>query len=430
MADLRVNPSRTQSLRTSATKPLDPATLADQAALARLADTWQSNPALGALPRQDTLAAVVQRAMAAQPAVSIEEQCDPPSDDRTPRPSTQLGDKPVKHSWEAIPPQEAGAWRQLKEDPALEHLTPAQQAEFKQLAKALGNSPRAREALTKLLLSGKLTDQDLAGGKILLDNLVKLLADPKAAGIDAKTLLAQTLIEIADPATINQQDRGTCAATSVQIHLALTHPSEYVRLVAGLSSPEGKVKLANGDTLSRVSDWAAADGGRSLPSKLLQPAFMTYAIGRNGTYSNTTDKETKTVTGPSLIPFLTTTYTIKTHGGGLSDREVTRLESGVFDQKEHTVNTGNTVNYVDPKKYTDMNAAFAELQKAVARGPVTVGIDWPGLKNAGHEIVVTAIKNGKVHFINPWGKVQSMDAAEFKILMLGYSVPAASGSGK
>ncbi len=237
MADLRLNLGRTQSLRTCATRPLDPAMLPERVVSARSADTWQANAALGALTEKETLASVVQRARAAKPPLSIEEQCDPPADDRTPRPSTELKDKPIPHSWEEVPPQEASAWRQLKEETALERLTPAQQAEFKKLAKALGNSPRAREALTKLLLSGKLTDKDLAGGKTLLHNLVKLLDDPKAFCIDARTLLAQTMIEIADPATINQQDRGTCAATSVQIHLALTHPSEYVRLVAGLSSP-------------------------------------------------------------------------------------------------------------------------------------------------------------------------------------------------
>ena len=55
---------------------------------------------------------------------------------------------------------------------------------------------------------------------------------------------------------------------------------EEYALLRGLASPAGSAKLPSGVELKRESDWNSdADGGRSITSRLMQPAFMEYANG-------------------------------------------------------------------------------------------------------------------------------------------------------
>ena len=97
--------------------------------------------------------------------------------------------------------------------------------------------------------------------------------------------------ETAHPGRVNQGNRGTCTMTSVSYLLAKNHPAEYARLAAGMMSPSGTARLANGETLRRVEDSIAPDDNksRSPSERLLQSALMDFADGSK-TYSNRDDR--------------------------------------------------------------------------------------------------------------------------------------------
>ncbi|MBM3276437.1 MAG: hypothetical protein FJZ00_14880, partial [Candidatus Sericytochromatia bacterium] len=186
---------------------------------------------------------------------------------------------------------------------ALAKLTPDQRAQYNRVAAQLAGKPEARLALQNWLTQSTLGKSGVVPASCkelmptgrpplsagLLTQFDKVATQQLDSRIDRSDLLAQLVRETADPTCINQKSKGSCVATSVTIKLALSQPAEYVRLVAGLATPGGTVKLANGDTIRREADWENNnDGGRALPEKLLQPALMDY--GNRGEYDNSKDK--------------------------------------------------------------------------------------------------------------------------------------------
>lgn len=87
-------------------------------------------------------------------------------------------------------------------------------------------------------------------------------------------------------------------------------------LLAGIASPAGEVRLANGDLLKRPADWnQSPNDGREIDERLLQSSLMSYAAAKGGeSYSNKTDKRT----GPN-----------GTHSG-LSGAEVLMMFEGLL----------------------------------------------------------------------------------------------------
>lgn len=223
-----------------------------------------------------------------------------------------------------------------------------------------------------------------------------LSTQPLAEGIDRRTLIATALRELADPERIAQGDRHTCAAAVVQAKLAQDDPAEYLRLVAGLASPSGQVTLANGETMRRPPDWRPG-GGRLLTSDLMQPAFMQYATG---SYDMATD----------------TRATAEGRGKGLYAAEQSRLLSAVSGVERATV-FGN-----DP-------AVLDAMHRALAQGhgvPVVIRIrarDTGALK--GHSVLVEAMRDGQVTFLDPNGKRRTVSLDAFTSRLQSASLPAA-----
>lgn len=295
-----------------------------------------------------------------------------------------------------------------KVDAALAKLTPEQQAQFKAVVKEL---PLYADVLTlqKMLLGGRLPGSaDIRGGQDLLGNLAELATGDVAGGIDRGRLLAEVLREVADPSCLSQKAKGTCAATSVAIVLASQRPAEYVRLVRSLASPEGEAALQNGMKIHREDDWASAtdvSGGkfRTTSGRLLFPAFMEYANGLLD-YDNTAGAH----------ELLDTEFR-----KGLYQFETTKLLRAV---------TGDS--YVTKKTFDfNRDKAMEEIEALTDRGEmVPAGIWWRQTTDAsgkakmtGHEIVVTAVRDGKVHIINPWGQEEALDLEDFKQRLKGYS---------
>ncbi|MDB5096438.1 MAG: hypothetical protein JWM80_859 [Cyanobacteria bacterium RYN_339] len=192
---------------------------------------------------------------------------------------------------------------------ALDRMLPGDRAKYRELASVVAGDREAHLALQLLVLDGRM-DHDLVG-------TLHGMTAPGALhpSLPAAEVIGDLVQEIYVPSAINQQGANTCTATSIQILLARQAPAEYARLVAGLASPSGEVKLANGDTLTREPGSAEAQpllvkvgerevksaDYRSHPSRLLQDALMEYADGdeaydaQRGTHSGGIDGMTTTM---------------------------------------------------------------------------------------------------------------------------------------
>ena len=57
------------------------------------------------------------------------------------------------------------------------------------------------------------------------------------------------MVEAANPNRIQQGTAPTCTVASMQYEMVADQPSEYVRLLAGLTGPTGKAKMRGGGTV-------------------------------------------------------------------------------------------------------------------------------------------------------------------------------------
>lgn len=281
---------------------------------------------------------------------------------------------------------------------AYEALPSDQKKQYATVLELIQFHDPGRLALQTLLVSGQLTKE-----RDLLPRLSALAEQPLASGLDRDDLVSHVLQEVADPAAISQAQKATCGATVGQIMLAKARPADYVRMVAGLASPEGKAPLANGKTLSREADWNAEDGGRSLSSRLLQPAFMEYANGENLDYNNTKDRNFR---GTSQ------------KDAGLSIEEAEHLYEGLMGRPFKLENAAGAFSGDG-----DRAELFSAIIRQAGQGKlVPTGITW-GDADAGHQVLVDGIKGDSVTYLNPWGQKEAMGFKEFRDRLLFATLP-------
>jgi hypothetical protein len=272
---------------------------------------------------------------------------------------------------------------------ALLALDPQVQNRLVKLQGELGDDSLANAGFVRFLLEGKLTaPQD---GTTLLDELEGIAFGPLASTVDRHQLLTETMAELDQPGRITQGIKLTCEAASVEIMLLERHPAAFVHLVAQLAGHGGQAKLAGGDTVQRVRDWAShTDGWRSEPSRLIEPAF---AVLGNAPlrYSNTEDKNEK---GES----------------GLTDEQLTKLCTAVF---------GVPFKVLTPTNSTP-EERMAAFRAANAKGwQVPIWLNW----FTGHVCLAESEADGRVVFDNPMGAIHSIDAAEFQKALHSVYVP-------
>jgi hypothetical protein len=279
------------------------------------------------------------------------------------------------------------------EQERLTALTPTQREQYAGLQQVLQDRPQARLALQVLLADGKLTAKPHAkGGGDLLAKAHGLITQPLAPGVDRTTFLGELLHEIAVPSAINQHDKATCTVTSVQILTAMHNPAEYARIVGGLASPEGTVALANGRPLVREPGTETDDGSkRTDASRLWQAAFMQLAVGPGVDYDNAQD-------------------TRNDGKWGIFGPELDRVVDALTNRDTPLLSTSDTYSGADLVRdiTPHLNAGH----------PVPVCMEWGeksanGDEHSGHDILVTAIKDGQVHYNNPWGYQETMSLPEF-----------------
>lgn len=261
----------------------------------------------------------------------------------------------------------------------------------------------ARAALQRLLLSDKLTSTaDLGGGQNLVQNLRSLLTQPVASGVDRAELVRNLLCELDNPMAINQQYKGTCVATSVAMVAATKNPAEYTRIVSGLASPEGKVRLWTGDVLEREPGWNSnTDVGyreRTVSGRLLWPALMEHGNWVLN-YDNTSDKHD--VVGIKL-------------GDGLLQYGGTKVLEAMTGERYETRTIIGDLN---------RSSAMEEIARLTKQGEfVPAGLNWASSgQHGGHEVVVAGVTDTHVVYVNPWGQLESMTKADFQSRLHGYT---------
>jgi hypothetical protein len=279
------------------------------------------------------------------------------------------------------------------ESERLKALSEKQRAQYDQVVEAVASDPQALLAMQVLLAEGKLPGKvKSSAGADLLTTLGGLAAAPVSPHIDRGAMLADLVQEIAVPSAINQQDKNTCCVASVQMLTAMQNPAEYARIVGGLASPDGAVTLANGSTLAREPGTDADDNsGRTAPSRLWQAAMTQFAMGDVG-YDNATDSRND-------------------GKWGVFGHELDRVVDAL-------TNRDNPLLSVEGD-YTGADMLRDVTKHANAGHPVPVCLDWgekdkDGDEHPGHDILVTAVKDGRVFYNNPWGLQESMTTAEFE----------------
>ena len=271
-------------------------------------------------------------------------------------------------------------------------LSPEQQGRYEKVVHALpATDPEARLALQHLILDGKLLEGSL------LDNLAKLADQRLEENIDRGELLSDVVQEVENPVCIAQEGKGTCGASTVQIMLVSENPAEYVRLVSGLASPEGKASLANGEVIARKPGTEMEDGAlRTVSTRLLVPAFMEYGNGM-ATYDNEKDKS-------SLMGF---------DYPGLTYGDFERLAEGVLNRSFEVKKSG---------LFDDAEALLKQVAKLASPARhVPLVIDYPG--QGFHAVQVTEVKDGKVNYINPQGSRESLGEEAFRNKLEGVLLP-------
>lgn len=264
---------------------------------------------------------------------------------------------------------------------ALDALPPGEQDKYHQLFRATDSHPAAQAQLGKMLVDGTLSRKD-SKGNTLLDNLATIAKGPATDGLNSSQVLTDTLADITDPSTINQGDKGTCGATSVQSELAQREPAEYARLIAGLSTGNGSVSLQDGTQMSSKGDYNAS--APSTTVGLLSPAFMKAQAGGG--------------------------YNVKSDSGNWSDVDIANLEARVFGGHYDAQKVGGGFLGIDAGMSS--SDALKNLQKATPDNPVVAAISVPG---GGHYVQVVGYDPGKktVTIRNPWGETDEIPANEF-----------------
>jgi hypothetical protein len=265
-------------------------------------------------------------------------------------------------------------------------------------------TPSLLSSVTQLLNTGRMTPEVVAGIKAMQS--APLHADLEGQRM---ALIRSGLQDIAAPHTIAQHSKGTCAAGTAQILYATREPAKYLQMLTDLASPEGQVRkgLLSGGTMQREKDTLKDDqSGRSVATRLVQPAFMEYGNG-GVNYDNAKDKHSD-------------------GSGGLGAARMRRLLNGLFGAGAYTIINTLQGEVPEAKRLERIKKIDAHLNTG---NPIPVNILWD---DGAHEVLVTHIdrQSGMAYFMNPWGELHKMPLAELEKRMQDFTVPTAPGTGK
>lgn len=242
----------------------------------------------------------------------------------------------------------------------------------------------------KIMGNGRLTNRDRQG-QTTLQHLDQLDRQKVPSQVDKPTAYRELVANLAEPGIISQRDRGTCAPTSVEYQHSKNQPSDYARVVTGLLSEKGEVRMNNGDTLVRNASGLGHDNsGRTSVDRIYQSSMMEYGNGDKLTYNNATDQHIKADGTVS-------------HEGMFSGEKQRSLHAVTGQAQEITGYDNNKTGIFGIKRFTLERDMQHELREG--RNP-SVSMVWdtnPGARDRNHALTVDRIDGDYVYLRNPWG---------------------------
>jgi len=251
-----------------------------------------------------------------------------------------------------------------------------------------------------------LSQDNTAQRHSLLDNLNTLANQPMNPAADGRRgeILGSVISETADPTwQLDQGNVGECAPTSIQTHLLLNTPSEYARLIGGLSSQSKTAVLADGSSLQAAQN------------DIVNNAKVTIT-GQNGAPQTINDRRSVT---ERMFQGAIQQYGDRSVGGaqnfdcntdntGLWDNQVANILHGLYN-RPYTAQPpgGQGINGAVGSNQNQRDGIFNQIkdQLNLGQGPVPAEIIW-GANNSSqglHELMITEVRDGRVYFRNPWG---------------------------
>jgi len=315
-----------------------------------------------------------------------------------------------------------------------------------------------RKNLEMLLKNGILLNSDSNDKSSTLDSLHKILTNQRAAGLDNKMVLKETINTIANPfvitqnfgdipqkyvpevvniahknsnskddgvnaKTINVERSGACVAASIEFNLAKQMPAEFARFAEQLSSPslavEKTIQLKNLANNTLDSVWLL--NAFEVPYKMadFNSAKLTLAPDKNAILRAQIQNSNKDKLERSLVDVLMQS-TFMNVGSQQAYNSLTDVRKGKFNQNdkgliefektftESIVEDRNkisvTYQIVDENaKLTGYETDFKTMKKhitdSLAMGEnVIIGYTQTDDKNIiinGHEITIIGAKQGK-----------------------------------
>ncbi len=300
-------------------------------------------------------------------------------------------------------------------------------------------TPAGQAALKTLQAQGKLELVD-PGWQNLRDNLDAFLKGGGATAV-AETALAQL---VNPEGTIAQAREHACVAAAFQLAIARDNPAQYFQMASDLATT-GAAKLPNGEVIQvSAKNLAWIDAQNLAPNErqnaIFQAALMDYASG--GGYDiasdlvTTKDAENTTTTMHGLRP---------AQARKLNDAvlQVPTLEGpGFFARMAQMVGYGSSQAEAAAESLTDAYAAAQEgghggVMVVVSAGSEEIELP-PALRRflpeadwrvpRFHMVLVKAIKDGQVTFVDPTGQTRTEKLEDFaKRICLDESVYVGAG---
>lgn len=199
--------------------------------------------------------------------------------------------------------------------------TPEEKKKYSQIVEVLNR--KERKNLEMLLKNGILLSTKSNDKSSTLDNLHKIITNPRAEGLDAKIILQDTIKTIADPFIITQnfgdipeeyklqavalenggelpdnlikrkllefstnvENSGTCVSASIEFNLAKQTPAEFARFAEQLSSPKLSVDktIQSKNLANNTMDTVWLLNAFEIPYKMdnFEEAHLTLAPDKN-----------------------------------------------------------------------------------------------------------------------------------------------------
>lgn len=264
------------------------------------------------------------------------------------------------------------------------------------LAKLDDRSLRTFSALAEHVPAA-LTQKD-SKGQSFIKNLADLVGQPLNTALYGKTTKADIIDDVlrmsVNPERIDQGRAPTCTVTSMQYELVRDDPSEFTRLIAGLTGPTGNATMRGGGVLALETHSTAPKAlqGRSVADGIFQAAAMEFGNGADPY---------------DALNTVTRTDGGQTYGGLFPDQQRATLKAlfGVKYQSKEFVTEEMGAAALKELKASHSFANFEQRNR-----PILMDINQG---EVNHAVVFDFAQAGHVYFHDPYGVARVMTDEAF-----------------